>query len=326
MDPGTSRAPTLGDVARRAGVSTATVSFVLNGRAEGRVSAATQVRVQEAVDALGYVTHAHARALRNGRGDLVILALGESALTRSITRGFTAFVRRLAAAGFTVAMGGQAPDKAKKWAELRPAAVVVPVSTLTEKIVETVRRGGGTVIGVGRVASELAPTVVLDDGPIGRAAAAELVARGRGNLVALVPSGIAEDDLAANRLTGIREAAAGVRPVPMDPTPADAARVVDQLLRSDPPDGVVGTSDVLAGLVLGALLDRGVAVPGEVAVVGIDDEPLCEMVRPRLTSVGYDAADAGAALAAPVLAAIADEWDPALATLSRRPLLRRRET
>jgi LacI family transcriptional regulator len=71
-------AVTLADVAREAGVSLATASFVLSGRAGSRSagSAATKAKVREAAERLGYVPNRHAQAMRTGRGGGIVLALG----------------------------------------------------------------------------------------------------------------------------------------------------------------------------------------------------------------------------------------------------------
>lgn len=68
----------LADVARAAGVSLATASFVLSGRGGSRSagSAATKEKVRTAAAALGYVPNRHARAMRTGRGGGIVLALG----------------------------------------------------------------------------------------------------------------------------------------------------------------------------------------------------------------------------------------------------------
>lgn len=73
------RRVTLSDVARRAGVSPATASFVLSGR-DGHPagSPAARERVQQAAAALGYTPNRHARAMRTGRTGAVALALGDS--------------------------------------------------------------------------------------------------------------------------------------------------------------------------------------------------------------------------------------------------------
>ncbi len=67
--------PTLKTVAREAGVSTTTVSFVLSGRADAGISDATAQRVHEAVKRLGYFPNSSARAVRTGRTGLVMLSL-----------------------------------------------------------------------------------------------------------------------------------------------------------------------------------------------------------------------------------------------------------
>ena len=69
---------TLSDVARTAGVSLATASFVLSGRGGSRSagSAATKAKVRAAAEELGYVPNRHAQAMRTGRGGGIVLALG----------------------------------------------------------------------------------------------------------------------------------------------------------------------------------------------------------------------------------------------------------
>lgn len=69
---------TLADVAREAGVSIATASFVLSGRGGLRSagSAETKAKVRAAAERLGYVPNRHAQAMRTGRGGGIVLALG----------------------------------------------------------------------------------------------------------------------------------------------------------------------------------------------------------------------------------------------------------
>lgn len=71
-------AVTLADVARTAGVSIATASFVLSGRDGSRSagSPATKAKVRAAADELGYVPNRNAQAMRTGRGGGIVLALG----------------------------------------------------------------------------------------------------------------------------------------------------------------------------------------------------------------------------------------------------------
>jgi DNA-binding LacI/PurR family transcriptional regulator len=75
MTESTTRRVTSADVARVAGVSRATVSYVLNDTPHQTISAATRTRVFEAASSLGYAPSAAARALRTGRSDVVLCLL-----------------------------------------------------------------------------------------------------------------------------------------------------------------------------------------------------------------------------------------------------------
>jgi DNA-binding LacI/PurR family transcriptional regulator len=72
------RPVTLADVAERAGVSAATASFVLSGRAGTRSSGSpeTKRKVRAAAEELGYIPNRNARSLRTGRSGGIVLALG----------------------------------------------------------------------------------------------------------------------------------------------------------------------------------------------------------------------------------------------------------
>ena len=72
---GTRRRPTSADVAREAGLSRATVSYVLNDTPHQTIPEATRRRVLEAAARLGYAPSAAARALRSGRSDVVLCLL-----------------------------------------------------------------------------------------------------------------------------------------------------------------------------------------------------------------------------------------------------------
>ncbi|MCG7310877.1 LacI family DNA-binding transcriptional regulator [Brachybacterium sp. ACRRE] len=74
----TGRPATLADVAKRAGVSVATASFVLSGRGGERSSGSpeTKAKVRGAAEELGYVPNRNARSLRTGRNGGIVLALG----------------------------------------------------------------------------------------------------------------------------------------------------------------------------------------------------------------------------------------------------------
>src|SRR4051794_15670343 len=77
---------TIRDVAGAAGVSVATVSYVLNNTAGQTITERTRDRVRTAADALGYVPHSVARALREGMSRIVLLKVGDMLGGRSLNR------------------------------------------------------------------------------------------------------------------------------------------------------------------------------------------------------------------------------------------------
>ncbi|MEH3078536.1 MAG: LacI family DNA-binding transcriptional regulator, partial [Quadrisphaera sp.] len=131
--------PTALDVARRAGVSRTTVSFVLNGRTEVRgISPATADRVRSAAAELGYAPDRTARLLRAGTSDLVVLAVPGTAPLSALTLRVVAEVTDLLSmAGLHLVVRRTTPDRPfhRAWREVSPAAVIgleVPAADLEE--------------------------------------------------------------------------------------------------------------------------------------------------------------------------------------------------
>ncbi|MFJ9949615.1 LacI family DNA-binding transcriptional regulator [Kitasatospora sp. NPDC091207] len=289
--------PTSADVARLAGVSRATVSFVLNDTPGGRVGEQTRQKVRAAAEELGYVPHAAARSLRAGRSAIVLL-VGHS---WPIGPLFSSFYRELQHAlqrhGYTGVLYGRSPDagddSARAWAELRPAAVLCLEPVLTPTGVRTLHRAGTrAVVTLGIPPVEGAHNLVLDQSEVGAAAGAHLIATGRRRIGVVVPTDPGLDAFSALRLAGVRAAAAPggpaaavhVEPLPLDYTEQSAGELAERC-RALALDAVFGYNDEYAMLVQRALQDAGLDVPGQVAVVGADDLMLARLLRPRLTTV-----------------------------------------
>ncbi|MFD9127153.1 LacI family DNA-binding transcriptional regulator [Kitasatospora sp. NPDC059571] len=291
--PDRSAPPTSADVARLAGVSRATVSYVLNGTAAGRVGEQTRQRVRAAAEELGYVPNAAARSLRAGRSGLVLF-IGASVPIGPLFSGFYREAQQsLARLGYTTVLygpDGGSGEPARAWAELRPAAVVCLEPALTPAGVELLHRSGTAAVltfGIPPVAG--AHALLLDQHEVGATAAAHLLAGGRRRIGAVVPTDPDLDAFSGPRLAGVRAAAAAhpdarVEPLPLDYTEEDAARLAARC-RELGLDAVFGYNDEYAMLVLRALQDAGLDVPGDVALVGADDLMLARLLRPRLTTV-----------------------------------------
>ncbi|WP_044374901.1 LacI family DNA-binding transcriptional regulator [Streptomyces noursei] len=292
-------------VARRAGVSRATVSYVLNGRAAGRVGAGAQARVRAAAEELGYVPHAAARSLRAGRGRIVLLAAPADTapvfgpLFTDFLAGFQSALHRL---GYTGVLHGAPADSplaaARAWAELRPAAVLtLHDPPLDAPAVELLRRAGtAAVLTPGPQAPPGAHALLLDQSEAGRRAGAHLLAAGRRRIGVVLPAEPGLAALADPRLAGVRAVAAGhpdaaVHPLDLALTEESAARLVARWPALGL-DAVFAYNDAYAMLLMRALQDAGHTIgtgPGRIAVVGADDLLLARLLRPRLTSVRTEA-------------------------------------
>ncbi|MGW2152019.1 LacI family DNA-binding transcriptional regulator [Nonomuraea sp. NPDC001699] len=293
------RPPTSVDVARAAGVSQATVSYVLTDNPHARVSEETRRRVRDAAARLGYVPDAAARTLRTGRSGIVLMPLSRARVGRLAQQVFDELEEEFRARGYTLVQYGERTLKgvaaARSWLALRPSAVIVEAARLTRPAVDLLHASGvRAVVGLSDQPSPLVPAVVFDHRALGAAAARHLVERGSRRLAAVVPREEGVDAMGRARLAGVREVVPGAARIDLAFSEEEAGRIVRA---GDLPDGVFAYNDEYAMLLISALQDAGLRVPEDVAVVGADDLPICTLMRPRLTSVHFDATASPADLA-----------------------------
>ncbi|WP_030722774.1 LacI family DNA-binding transcriptional regulator [Streptomyces sp. NRRL S-237] len=288
---------TSADVARLAGVSRATVSFVLNDTQGHRVSAGTRARVLDAAKQLGYVPHAAARSLRAGRSNLVLMPSSISAIGRLVSDWVDDLHSELDRFGYTAVLHAgrfaDPVDAARAWAELRPAAVVaLDGDRFTPQAAEVLARAG--VRGMLAFAShpvEGVHTIGFDHTRIGATAAEHLIARGRSRIGVVMPQERGLGTLAEPRLAGAESVAARhmatVTPVELAYT-RESASALARRWRSLDLDAAFTYNDEYAALLLHALQAEGIGVPDEVALVGCDDLVLATLQQPALTTVRLD--------------------------------------
>ena len=289
--------PTSADVARLAGVSRATVSYVLNNTSAVRISEPTRQRVREAAQELGYVPHAAARSLRAGHSRMVLLPTAHVPVGPLYSRFFDELQWALRRLDYTVvqygSLGMDADEAARAWAELRPVAVVsLGEIALTAQGVEVLKRSGAkAVITLGPHRVEGAHALVMDQREIGARAVEHLLERGRRRIGVIMPEDRGLEMFWAPRLEGARQAAAGTEaeivPVPLRYEEEPATELAGRW-RTMGLDAVFAYNDEYAMLLMRALQDAGVDVPGETAVVGADDLLLGRLLRPRLSTVQID--------------------------------------
>ncbi|MFE1906063.1 LacI family DNA-binding transcriptional regulator [Streptomyces gardneri] len=291
--------PTSADVARLAGVSRATVSYVLNNTSAVRISEPTRRRVREAAEELGYVPHAAARSLRAGHSRMVLLPSAHIPVGPLYSQFFNDLQWELRRLDYTVVQYGSVglkPDEAARaWAELRPVAVVsLGEVELTEQAVELLKRSGArAVITLGTQQVPGTHSLTMDQGRIGEVATAHLIESGRRRIGVVVPEEPGLGMFSRPRLEGARRAAesagtgATVVPLPLRYDEESADELAGRW-RELGLDAVFAYNDEYAMLLMRALQDAGISVPEETAVVGADDLLLGRLLRPRLSTVHID--------------------------------------
>lgn len=291
--------PGLKDVAARAGVSIKTVSNVVNGHRH--VAAETRARVQAAIDALGYVPNPAARRLRGGRSGVIALAVPE---LRSPYFGELAGLIGQAADrhGWTVLIdqtAGRADRERDLVARLRQHAIdgliLSPVALTPDDL--DGRHGVPTVLLGERMRDGPADHVAIDSTAAAADATRHLLRLGRRRIAAIGAPGDAYAVTRQQRLTGYRAALAGAgiaadlrleEPVDGLHRAGGAAAMARLLDRGYLPDAVFCLTDLLALGAIRTLHERGVDVPGDIAVIGFDAIDAGRYSTPSLSTVDPD--------------------------------------
>ncbi|TQE31113.1 LacI family transcriptional regulator [Streptomyces ipomoeae] len=290
------RRVTSGDVAREAGVSRATVSYVLNDTPHQKIPEATRQRVWEAAARLGYAPSAAARSLRTGRSDIVLGLLPDWPIEHVLGRLIQQLTNAFAEHGLTFVVHSSArPARPLReiWKAMTPAAVLA-LQEFAELEAEAMRAAGIEVVMAmhGAIGGEVRPPMVSEQ-PIGALQALHL-AKSHRRLGYAYPDLPGLDALAQPRLDGVRKVCAelglgepDVRTVPLDAQ--GAAEAVRAWLAADPPvTGVCAFNDDIALAVLAGLSHLGLRAPQDMAVIGVDDIPNAALAQPPLTTVARD--------------------------------------
>lgn len=294
-----SDAVTAADVARRAGVSLATVSRVLNGST--RVDAQLCARVQHAVRELGFQPNIMAQALRRGNSNVVALIVGDvaqqhfSQLTVPLQAEFEAM--RIELMLFNLGhVTDRLPDFLSRAVGMRMRGVVVAVSDAlpapSSRRLAELESQGMQVLSIGQDLTEFGvSSIVHEERAATRRAAEHLLSRGHRRIAYL--GRIRGSAVGSARFHGTRDAlvAAGVfdQDLVWDRAyryEAGYGGIVDALDRGLHFSAVQCGSDEIAMGVMAALRDRGLRVPQDISVVGFGNIPLAAYLRPALTTLG----------------------------------------
>lgn len=289
------------DVARRAGVSRTTVSYALDGNLNGHVSDETRRKVLQAAEELGYSPHSSARALRKGHSDeiCIVVDLPPTAHRTELLVSVQQYAFQHGYSPVAYFCYGLSPEQVHtlllKIFARRPMGIFATASSMkTQHIALAQRIGVDNIVLYSVEPLEYTRTIVLPTRPLGCLAAQHLLERGHRRLGLVQPADPLHDYGFQQRLEGMRATIAGMPGVSLDILPfqldlADAHALVEtSFTGADRPTGIYAYNDEYALLLLGALTDRGIRVPGEVAVVGTDDIFFGAWMRPTVTTIRFD--------------------------------------
>lgn len=317
--------PSLQDIADAAGVSTATVSRVLNSPTDVRPK--LRARVEEQIRALGYVRHGAARALASSRSHTIgaVIPTLESAIFAS---GVNAVENHLARSGYTLLLAVTNYDLTHEYEQVR-ALIERGVDGMilvgrdheadTLRILERHRCPYVTTWTYNATSGH--PCVGFDNVRAARRITDHLLDLGhtRIGVIAGLTKG---NDRARERIDGVK-AALKSRKLKLNRKALieksyevnagrDGFRALMQLPETERPTGIFCGNDVIA---VGAMLEAqhlGMEVPGAVSIVGFDDLPLAAHLPPGLTTVHVPSRRMGEQAAAYLMQRIAGET-PAVA-------------
>jgi LacI family transcriptional regulator len=294
--------PTITTVARLANVSIASASRALNGI---RTSPETLARVTEAAVAVGYVPNAAARSLRSRRTGQIVFAMPDvgnpvyTTMVASIQEATRESGWRL----MLHSTGADVDDELAIVRDLRHRfadGLILACLHVTEAHVRELRDAATPVVVIGRPAHDLGlgVDVVRAYSRKGAAAAVRhLHASGR-TRIALVNGPqhtVPGSERRLGYFDGLRSSSLprddDLTELASDFTVDRGREAATRLLARTRPDAILCGNDLIAVGALAALRAAGLEVPGDVALVGMDNTPLSELVWPTLTSVDLGSAE-----------------------------------
>ncbi|HXC81067.1 MAG TPA: LacI family DNA-binding transcriptional regulator [Trebonia sp.] len=297
--------PTIADIAQRAGVTKAAVSFALNG--QPGVSKATRERILAIAKEIGFQPNSAARALTAGRAEAFGLIIDRPARTLGSEVFFMQLIsgiqdelaRQHVTLLFTMVEDQDEEIELYRrwWAQRRVDGVFVVDLQVNDRRIAVLEglhmpavvigtpRGSGTLPAVWQDDRSAVDTVVTYLAKLGHQRIARV-----GGFARYWHSRLRSEEFTS------AAAAAGLTAVSVeaDYSAEHGARTTRSLLGSaEPPTAIVYDNDVMAAAGLGAAQRMGRNVPADVSIVSWDDSALCELIHPAITALRRNIPAAG---------------------------------
>jgi LacI family transcriptional regulator len=308
---------TIAEVARLAGVSPTTVSHALSGRRA--VSEATQRRVQEAMDAVGYSPRRAAQNLATGSTRLLGLIVPD--ISNSFFAELAKGVEEAAIdAGYNVVLCNSAFNHERE---------LLYLETIRSRAVDGVVYAAGSPTNHREMADSLGtiPVVLVDEevsgssacsfmsdnAEGGRLAAEHLISLGHEDALVVSKTGLGSSDDRVHGFATAWQSHGLPRPVVLSADftyDGGYAVMTDALQSTIGFSAVFATNDLMALGAMSRLMDAGFSVPENVSVIGFDDVEIAGITRPGLTTVRQDVWKLGFRAAEALIAALSTSTSP----------------
>lgn len=289
--------PTQNDVAKLAGVSRATVSYVVNGSSDVPISVETRARVLDAVAQLNYAPDSRAQSLRSGGSNTIGLLIPDLHNPHywSIVEGVEDTVREQ---GYDLLFTSTSLDPQREEKTLaalsgrRMDGLILTLSFLEQSktTLTHLAANGYPVVTLGNTSFNV-DAVIATYRPATAQVMAHLLGLGHTRIGFIF--GVGSKELATNRMSVYQESLAGAG-IPINPELIDYSgpRIEDgynaalRLLERAPrPTALLVINDWLAIGALRAVREKGLRVPEDISIASFDDTEMAAYLNPPLTSV-----------------------------------------
>lgn len=297
------------DVAKEAGVSASTVSYVLNNTPTETISQETKKRVLEAVSKLGYVPNLNARSLSSRRSNLIGVLIPQTEPGKELMFSNPFYGELLSSIeytarqhGYHLLISGTKEDQDYlSIAQNRGVDGVIIVGTYPGENLNALKTLGVPIVLVDSyVKDDDFHTIGIEDKEGARIATRYLIARGHRH-IAFISGSIRENGVNIKRYQGYCDAMqeAGL---PVDEEAVYSGTVdyeygitaADQYLsRGKKQSAAFVTADVITMGLIKGLQQKHVRVPEELSIVSFDDVYLAQMAYPTLTTIHQDIGEKG---------------------------------
>ncbi len=299
--------PTIQDIAKQSGLSASTVSRVLSGQQEYKISEKTKAKVERVARKLGYVPNAMARGVRLSEPSKIVGVVVPTIHNTFYSAIVKSLEENLNLRGYSILLGSSQEDTYRENAVLElmqrrivSALVVCPVGHRVEAINSLHRKGVPTVV-MDRFHEDLECSFVGSDNESGAYAMTKHLLECGHRRIAVIP-GLNTLPVTNERLTGIRNAYADMH-VDIDEatlvgneySQSDGKLDTELLLeRSDPPTAIFALNNLVSLGILEFIVQSGkYKVPEDVSLVSFDDEFFSPYLVVPMTTVRQNCDEMG---------------------------------